>query len=193
MFDRLIFDSGRFDRETNDKYEGQAHGAGELNTLAEMIYNIDIIIDDGASTLFALMAPHAIIESSGEIIEGNPGNPGSQAGNGGLELILIMERDVDFSGVGDIDIFNIGDIQTEIINLRGLSLLPNETITIDTDSMIVLFGLEHDVSSLSNESVFFNLNEGTNEIKFIIGYESVPSPIPANELETTIIWQNRWL
>lgn len=191
MFDRLIFDSGRFDRETNNKYEGQAHGAGELNTLVEMICPIDIIIDDGASTLFALMAPHAIIESNGgEIIEGNPG---WQEGNGGLELNLVMEYDVDFFGVGDLDVFNIGDIQTEIINLRGLSLLPNETITIDTDSMIVLFGLEHDVSSLSNDSVFFNLNEGTNEIKFIIGYESVPSPIPENELETTIIWQNRWL
>lgn len=72
-----------------------------------------------------------------------------------------MEYDVDFFGVGDLDVFNIGNIQTEIINLRGLSLLPNETITIDTDSMIVLFGLEHDVSSLSNDSVFFNLNEGT--------------------------------
>ena len=189
MFDRLIFDSGRFDRETNDKYEGQAHGAGELNTLVEMIYNIDIIID-GASTFFALMAPHAIIESSGEIIEGNPG---WQAGNGGLELILVMEYDVDFFNAGDLDVVNIGDIQTEIINLRGISLLPNGTITIDTDSMIVLFGLTHDVSSLSNDSVFFNLNEGTNEIKFIIGYESVPSPIPENELETTIIWQNRWL
>ena len=189
MFDRLIFDSGRFDRETNGNYEGQAHGAGELNTLVQIIYNIDIIID-GASTFFMLMPPVVIIESGGEIVEGNPG---LQEGNGGLELTLVMEYDVDFFGVGDIDIFNIGDIQTEIINLRDLSLLPNETITIDTDSMIVLFGLEHDVSSLSNDSVFFNLNEGTNEIKFIIGYESVPSPIPENELETTIIWQNRWL
>ena len=189
MFDRLIFDSGRFDRETNGNYEGRAHGAGELNTLVEMIYALDIIID-GASTFFALMAPHAIIESGGEIIEGNPG---WQEGNGGLELNLVMEYDVDFFSVGDLDLFNIGDIQTEIINLRDLSLLPNETITIDTDSMIVLFGLEHDVSSLSNDSEFFNLNEGTNEIKFIIGYESVPSPIPENELETTIIWQNRWL
>ena len=191
MFDRLIFNSGRFDRETNGNYEGQAHGAGELNTLVEMIYAIDIIIDDGTSTFFALMAPHAIIESGGEIIEGNPG---WQAGNGGLELILVMEYDVDFFfNAGDLDVFNIGDIQTEVINLIGISLLPNQTITIDTDSMIVLFGLKHDVSSLTNDSVFFNLNEGTNEIKFIIGYESAPSPIPANELETRIIWQNRWL
>ena len=59
-----------------------------------MIYALDIIID-GASTFFALMAPHVIIESGGEIIEGNPG---WQAGNG-LEL-LVMEYDVDFFGVG---------------------------------------------------------------------------------------------
>ena len=189
MFDRLIFDSGRFDRETNGNYEGQAHGAGELNTLVEMIYAIDIIID-GASTFFALMAPHAIIESGGEIVEGNPG---LQEGNGGLELNLVMEYDVDFFGVGDLDVFNIGDIQTEIINLRGLSLLPNETITIDTDSMTVLFGVNHDVSSLTDESIFFELNEGTNELKFEIGYEIQPNPLPANELDTTLIWQNRWL
>ena len=59
--------------------------------------------------------------------------------------------------------------------------------------MTVLFGVNHDVSSLTDESIFFELNEGTNELKFEISYEIQPNPLPANELDTTLIWQNRWL
>lgn len=189
MFDRFIFDSGKFDRETNDSYEGHIHGSGELVTTPEMIQELSITFDGSASFSAVLAAVAYITGNNGEIIDGNLPPDEYE----GLKLVLVMEMNIALSGTGDLDMFNIGDIQTEIINLRGLSLLPNKTITIDTDSMTVLFGLEHDVSSLSNDSVFFNLNEGTNEIKFIIDYESVPSPMPANELETTIIWQNRWL
>lgn len=180
MFDRLIFDSGKFDRETNDGYEGRIHGGGELVCSPEMIQNLNIILDGSATFFMVFGAVAYITGNAGEIYNGE-------------NLVLVMEIDVNLSGAGDFDIFNIGDIVTDILKLNGIALLPGETVTIDTDTMTVLFGLEHDVSSLTNESVFFNLNEGQNELKFIIGYENVPSPIPENELETTIIWQNRWL
>ena len=190
MFDRLIFDSGKFDRETNNSYEGRMHGRGELVCSPEMIQYLNITLDGSASFVMVFGIVIYITGNSGEIIEGNP--PG-QGGTGGMELVLIMETDVDLSGAGDLDIFNFGDIVTDVLKLSGITLLPGETITIDSDSMTVLFGLVHDVSSLTSDSVFFYLNEGENELKFIIGYQNPPSPIPENELETTIIWQNRWL
>ena len=84
-------------------------------------------------------------------------------------------------------------MEVSVLDLRNISLLPGETITIDTDSMVVLFGLVHDVSSLTSDSEFFELDKGTNELRFDWTYEANPNPIPENELEVTIIWQNRWL
>lgn len=190
MFDHFIFDSGKFDRETNDKYEGRIYGDGQLICNPEFVYSINTFTLYGKSSLFGLLAFGVIIQDSkGEIIEGES----EQNGNGGLELTLVMVTDINFVGTGILDIFNFGDIITDVLYLREISLLPNQTITIDTDSMTVLFGVEHDVSSLTNESTFFVLNEGNNELKFEITYEIPPNPMPENELETTIIWQNRWL
>ena len=192
MFDRLIFDSGKFDRENNNKYEGNIHGIGEINTSDFVFaYIFSEFTFSGESTFFAMPGIFSNVEGSvGDIIEGNPGG---QNGSGGLNLVLVMEYTGTFSAVGYLDVDTFGDIETSILNLRGISLLPGETITIDTDTMIVLFGLTHDVSSLTTDSKFFYLNEGDNEISFAVEYETPPSPGPDNELETTIIWQNRWL
>ena len=191
MFDSLIFDSGRFDRESNNTYEGYIHGDGKLICQLEVICPFANFMFMGVGALINVLTPFAIISGcEGNIIEGN--QPG-QGGNGGLELTLVMELDSQINGVGTFDIFNFGDIKTDVLYLRDISLLPGKTITIDTDLMTVLFGFEHDVSSLTDDSIFFELNEGTNEIKFEITYEFDPNPIPANELETTFIWQNRWL
>ena len=184
MFDRFIFDSGRFDRESNNKYEGYIHGEGNAFCEPTMIYNFIPFIFAGKGSALGVLAPYAYITgNNGEII----------GANGKLELELVMEWDVDIFGEGKIDSLNIGDIKTNIIYLKGISLEPDQTITIDTDSMTVLFGVNHDVSSLTDESIFFELNEGTNELKFEISYEIQPNPLPANELDTTLIWQNRWL
>ena len=57
--------------------------------------------------------------------------------------------------------------------------------TIDTDLLQVLFGSIEDVSAVTSDSVFFELNPGENEI--LISTDSVTT------LDVTAIWQNRWL
>lgn len=189
MFDRLIFDSGKFNRETNNLYEGNIHGIGELSIIPEVIYYIYDITFSGSGLFSGILSTYAIIESNGEIIEGNPLQYG---GTGGLELNLVMAKNILLSGGGELNTQNFGDAQTEILELRGIYLLPGQTMTIDTDSMIVLFGTVHDVSSLTRESIFFNLNEGSNQLNFQISYTEPPSS-SGGEIEVTIIWQNRWL
>lgn len=191
MFDKSIFDGTRFDRESNDSYEGRIHGEGGLICAPELIYNFNSLIFSGQSGFSLFLAPFSKIDSFGSLIGDNTPEQYNTGGN--LELVLVMEMSPSFFGAGNIDAFNIGNIITNILSFRGISLKPNETITIDTDAMTVLFGLEHDVSSLTNDSSFFDLNEGTNELTFEIGYEVPPDPMPAHELDTTIIWQNRWL
>lgn len=192
MFNRLIFDSGKFDRETNDGYEGILSAEGAVICRPTVITPFQYVLFTsvgGLNTLYPVYIVHTDIlipDSIGQIRGANPDE--SYMG-----LILILPLTITLTSSGDMDILNIGDAVVSVLDLRNINLLPNQTITIDTDAMVVLFGLTHDVSSLTSDSVFFELSEGINELKFEIGYEVAPNPMPANELDTTFIWQNRWL
>ena len=188
MFDRLIFDSGKFNRETNDNYEGYIHGEGELDCAIEMVQFIGLELN-GSGEVYCQLALFSYISGSGEIIQSHEPDEEPEA----LKLNLVMNMEIKMIGSGGLDITGLGDAEMDLLYLRGISLLPNQTITIDADSMTVLFGLEHDVSSLTGDSVFFELAKGINELNFEIGYEIDPDPMPANEVEVTAIWQNRWL
>lgn len=185
MFNRLIFDSGKFNRETNDGYEGILSAEGAVICRPTVITPLRYVLFTSVgrlNTLYPVYIVHTDIlipDSIGQIR--------------GANLVLVLPLTITLTSSGDMDILNIGDAVVSVLDLRNINLLPDQTITIDTDAMVVLFGLEHDVSSLTNDSVFFELSEGINELKFEIGYEVAPDPIPANELETAFIWQNRWL
>ena len=72
-----------------------------------------------------------------------------------------------------------------VIELIGLNLMPGESVTIDTDLLQVLLGAVEDVSSVTAESVFFELNPGLNDI-------TVSTDVDG-QIDVTAIWQNRWL
>lgn len=115
------------------------------------------------------------------------------AGEGNLysPMILIMPMPINFSGVGNIEVFRFGETGISLIHLKDILLAPGETITIDTDSMIVLFGETHDVSSMTIGSNFFQLGVGRNNIGFSIVRDG--AGLYPYELEVNAIWQNRWL
>lgn len=191
MFNRLIFDSGKFNRETNDGYEVILSAEGAVICRPTVITPFQYVLFTsvgGLNTLYPVYMVHTDILISSSIGQIRGANPEDSLG-----LILVLPLTITFTSSGDMDILSIGTQVVSVLDLREINLLPNETITIDTDAMIILFGLVHDVSSLTNDSSFFELSEGTNELKFEIGYEVAPNPMPANELETTFIWQNRWL
>lgn len=88
-------------------------------------------------------------------------------------------------GKGEFILRRIGAFNENVIELIGIDFKPGDTITIDTDLLQVLFGLIEDVSSVTTDSEFFELNPGENEI--IIDIDAL------SDMDVTAIWQNRWL
>lgn len=93
---------------------------------------------------------------------------------------------ISLSGTSDISVRRFGSLGVESLELIGINLYPGESITIDTDLLDVMIGNRHDVTSVTTDSVFFELNPGESEIT--IGTDVLNSPLKA-----TLIWQNRWL
>ena len=96
-----------------------------------------------------------------------------------------MPIPMDLTGFGEMTLRRLSAIDESILELININLLPGEVVTIDTDLLQVLFGSIEDVSAVTSDSVFFELNPGENEI--LISTDSVTT------LDVTAIWQNRWL
>lgn len=88
-------------------------------------------------------------------------------------------------GKGEFILRRLAAFNENAIELIGIDFKPGDTITIDTDLLQVLFGPIEDVSSVTTDSVFFELNPGENEI--IIDIDAL------SDMDVTAIWQNRWL
>ena len=101
------------------------------------------------------------------------------------QIDLCVPLNVAMKGQGNLVLRRLSGLNENAIELIGINLLPGETVTIDTDLLQVLVGLVEDVSSVTTESVFFELNPGENEI--IIDADS------AGKMDVVAIWQNRWL
>src|SRR5574344_875375 len=85
-------------------------------------------------------------------------------------------------GKGEFILRRIGAFNENVIELIGIDFKPGDTITIDTDLLQVLFGPIEDVSSVTTDSEFFELNPGENEI--IIDMDAL------SDMDVTAIWQN---
>ena len=96
-----------------------------------------------------------------------------------------MPIPINVTGFGEMTLRRLSAIDESILELININLLPGEVVTIDTDLLQVLFGSIEDVSAVTSDSVFFELNPGENEI--LISTDSVTT------LDVTAIWQNRWL
>lgn len=92
---------------------------------------------------------------------------------------------IGIGGKGDLDLRRLGALNENTIELIGVDIPPGQTVTIDTDLLQVLIGAVEDVSSVTTESVFFELNPGENEITVRTD--------TGQKLEVVAIWQNRWL
>lgn len=102
---------------------------------------------------------------------------------GNVSLQLPIETCIE--GNGELILRRLSAMNENVLELININLLPGETVTIDTDLLQVLFGAKEDVSSVTSNSVFFELNPGENEL--IISTDSNQS------LDVVAIWQNRWL
>jgi len=108
-------------------------------------------------------------------------------GSGDLKssIILLLPLIFSMNGFSGFILRRIGALNENVFELDGINLMPGEEVTIDTDLLSVFFGYRQDVSSVTTDSVFFELSPGENDI--IVDVDS-------NETITvTAIWQNRWL
>lgn len=101
------------------------------------------------------------------------------------ELVLQLPLTINMSGTSEFILRRLSALNESIFELDGINLMPGESVTIDTDILVVLFGSKEDVSSVTTDSVFFELSPGENDIS--IKTDS------GGELNVTAIWQNRWL
>ena len=173
MFDNTLFDKNLFDRQeaaVSSDFDIFSYG----NTIADfdITYNLEISLS---------------------------GNSGGIAGVDAEEVLTIQFPTplvISITATSKVELFRFGNTDISFIYLDDIQLAPGEEITIDTDLLIVLFGDTHDVSSITADSVFFELGPGANDLIFYPEYDNYPdlyTEPSGNELDISIIWQNRWL
>ena len=110
-------------------------------------------------------------------------------GQGGMamndQFRLLLPLTSKFSGKGSMELRRIGALNSDTLEFENLNLQPGQTLIIDTDELDVLIDNIPNVDSVTNDSVFFHLQPGENELTFL----SEDNP----DLEVVVIWQNRWL
>jgi hypothetical protein len=108
---------------------------------------------------------------------------GKASVDGRLKLLLNMKSRL--SGTGDVQLRRLGSLDSDVLEFEGLNLLPGQTMIIDTDELDVVINNIQDVSSVTSDSVFFQLEPGENNISFATD--------AASSLNVTVIWNNRYL
>ena len=156
-------------------FKGSFNGSGAsgVNNKIYFIQSFAPTIPAGGTleTKFVMQTPITINLSGGSSLKST--------------VTLPMPIAMDITGFGEMTLRRLSAIDESILELININLLPGEVVTIDTDLLQVLFGSIEDVSAVTSDSVFFELNPGENEI--LISTDSVTT------LDVTAIWQNRWL
>lgn len=196
MFDRLRFDKTRFDREV--KESTLANMDLEIFSVSsELIIEPVVIVpfnNDGISSNSDIKPYPLVLETNNTIsFDDNDGGFYGKVPGGEFKLILVLPLTIRLGNVSRFELLRLGDTNINIIELTDFNLLPGQSITIDTDLMVVLFGLEHDVSHITDDSVFFQLDDGRNELIFEYSFSTPPLIVDTEHLNVSVLWQNRWL
>ena len=155
---------------------GALTGVGAAGVDSRVLFQTNLTIDmSGTSTL------------AGSVTIPTPLAAATLSGAGSMSYTprLSIQLTPALTGVGDVILRRISGANENTIELIGINLLPGQTITIDTDVLQVLLGTVEDVSSVTSDSVFFELNPGTNDLTI--------STDTGQNISVTAIWQNRWL
>lgn len=114
-------------------------------------------------------------------------NPADIGGNSNMygAVSLLVPLMISLNGKSLMTLRRLGGLNENILEFEDINLLPGETMTIDTELLKVMFGMREDVSSVTSDSIFFELSPGENEL--VISTDS------NSELDVSVIWQNRWL
>lgn len=151
-------------------------GQGEMRSQQDFVYQHMVFASNG----------QGMFDTSMEII--TPLSFEEMQGYGDLTGEMILKLPLTIMGMDGTNSFllrRLGALNENMFELDGINLLPGEVVTIDTDLLSVFFGFRQDVSSVTTNSVFFDLSPGENNI--------VIETDAGEDMTVTAIWQNRWL
>jgi len=112
---------------------------------------------------------------------------GKFTGEGSLQGVVLNR--ISYKGVIDGEgslIVNVMSMDRDELVLNGINLAPGNQLVIDTDTYDVYKNGATDVSSVTSDSVFFQLLPGENDILF--DYDTT-----SGKLQVEAIFSNRWL
>lgn len=72
---------------------------------------------------------------------------------------------------------------TEVLELNGIGLQAGDVLMIDTDNMTITKNGENIVALVTDDSIFFKLNPGNNNLQFEGG----------SLADIKILWKDRWI
>ena len=110
----------------------------------------------------------------------------SGSGKFETDFILQLPLTIKMGGKGDFALRRLHNLNEDTFELIGINILPGEEIIIDTDLLDVIINHVRDVHSVTDDSVFFELHPGENELEF-------NTNISGQNIKVTAVWQNRWL
>lgn len=150
-------------------------GQGEMRSQQDFVYQHMVFTSNGKGmfdTLLEIITPLSFEEIQGY---------GDLTG----EMILNLPLTISMDGTSSFLLRRLGALNENMFELDGINLLPGEEVTIDTDLLSVFFGFRQDVSSVTTDSVFFELSPGENNIMI--------ETDAGEDVTVAAIWQNRWL
>lgn len=151
-------------------------GSGKLTD--SLMYLLQTVIGQ-LSGSGNLASPLTLRIYLGSAMSGN----GDMLGDNKFKLELPFSS--NFNGAGALELRRIGALNSDTLEFENLNLQPGQTLIVDSDELNVFIDNVLDVSSVTSDSVFFQLQPGENEITFV----SKDNP----NLTVTLVWQNRWL
>lgn len=102
-------------------------------------------------------------------------------------LLIPLDLVSNFGGGGFMVLRRLTEIGYSVIELIGVDVGPGGSVSINTDLLTVLVNGLEDVSSVTSESEFFELEPGDTEVQIEFdGGENAAINVHA-------LWQNRWL
>lgn len=178
-----IFGSGELEDPVAVKTPFEVDFSGDSALSSERDYVVQFIegdiLSEGGFVLDAVVKTALGVEEEPLVL----------AGSSSLEedgFIFSAPLEIGFDGEANVLLRRLSDLDEETLQLIGINLPPGGSIIVDTDLLSVFLNGIEDVSSVTTDSVFFELGPGDNEVSILTDEEE-------QTLRVTPIWQNRWL
>ena len=177
MYNRARFNHTPYNRSTVLEFQWKASVDGVAAVKAEInicfSFNIDPAsgISDGSGLFIRIIFPDSISEALSETL----------AAYVRVFMYEGIAEAISGSSGTKVSLYELATMLIQNINMAA-----GDTLIIDTDHMTVTLNGVNVVDKISDESEFFDLKPGLNEI-------AVSSKTAASKADVKILWKDKWL